>query len=142
MNVKHLFCLCIVLLILGCSKIELRKIYLNELQIAKIKMEMTIAEDSCALVDIIEFFPITKKCEQNKQFTSLYVCKEDSTGDTLYVFADCDAERGMPFDKGVCIMGNDIKSEVPKEVVVSMPSNFVIPKKAKYVFSNLLWLVD
>ncbi|TCD17091.1 hypothetical protein EZ456_23605 [Pedobacter psychrodurus] len=105
-------------------------------------MDIDMTDDSCAIVDIIAYFPNTEKCGANKQLANLYMCREDLTGDTLYVFADCDSEKSIPFDRGVCIMRSDIKSEVPKEIVVSIPDNFIIPNGAKYVFSNLFWLVD
>ncbi|WP_230150585.1 hypothetical protein [Pedobacter sp. Bi27] len=111
-----------------------------ELQKAKVKMDMT--DDSCAIVDIIEYFPNTQKDETNKQLANLYLCRQQSTGDTLYVFADCDPEKSIPFDNNVCIMKSDIKTSIPKEIVVSVPRDLVIPKGAKYVFSNLFWLLD
>lgn len=141
MKIKYLPYLCFVFLMFGCSQIKQRKINLEEFRIAKMKPETIVAQDSCSIVNIIEYFPNKEKCGTSKQLANLYVCKEDS-GDTLYVFADCDIERRMPFDKGVCIMGEDIKRKFPKEIVVSVPDDFVIPKGAKYIFSNLLWLVD
>lgn len=142
MKVKHLFYLCIGLLILGCSRIEQRKIDLYQLQKAKVKMDMDMTDDSCAIVDIITYFPNREKCGTNKQLANLYLCRQQSTGDTLYVFADCDSEKSIPFDYNVCIMKSDIKTNIPKEVVVSILRDLVIPKGAKYVFSNLFWLVD
>jgi hypothetical protein len=142
MKVKYPFYLLIVMLMFSCAMLRQRKIYLSELQIAKVKMEVGITKDSCAIVDVLDYFPNMEKCESNKQFANLYVCKQESTGDTLYVFADCGREITLPFFKGVCLAKGSIKNKVVKEVVVSIPENYIIPKKAKYVFSELLWLKD
>jgi len=99
-------------------------------------------DDSCAIVDILAYFPSTEKCESNRKNAKLYVCKQESTGDTLYVFADCGREKTLPFFRGVYLVKGSIKSNVVKELVVSIPENFIIPKKAKYVFSDLLWVED
>jgi hypothetical protein len=142
MKVKYLFLFLVAILIFSCSMLKQRKIYLDELQIAKVKMETTNAKDSCAIVDILYYFPNIEKCESNKKFSNLYVCKQESTGDTLYVFADCGREKTLPFFKGVYLAKDSIKNKVVKELVVSIPENYIIPKKAKYVFSDLLWVED
>ena len=120
--------------------LEQRKIDLSELQVANVKME--IAKDSSTLVDIVYYFPNIQKCGTNEQLANLYVCRQQSTGDTLYVFADCGREKTIPFFKGASIRKGDIKNKMLKEVVISMPEHVIIPKKAKYVFGDLFWLVD
>lgn len=119
-----------------------RKIDLDNLQMAKVKMEKTHAKDSCAIVDIVWFYPSIKRCGLNKEQANLYVCKQGSTGDTLYVFAECGPDKALPFFKGVYIMKGDMKHKDLKEVIVSIPENFIIPKNAKYIFSDLLWAED
>lgn len=142
MKVKYLFLLLVAVLIFSCSMLEQRKVYLDKLQVAKVKMETTSAEDSCAIVDILWFYPSMKRCGIDKEQANLYVCKQESTGDTLYVFAECGPDKALPFFKGVYIMKGDIKHKDLKEVIVSIPENFIIPQKAKYVFADLLWLED
>lgn len=140
MNIKRLFCLFVIASIFSCSMIKDRKIYLNKLQVAKVKMETTHGADSCIKVDILWFFPNIKRCGMNKEQANLYVCRQKSTGDTLYVFAECARGKMLPFFKGVNIMKSGIKHKDLKEVIVSIPENFVIPEKAKYVFSDLFWI--
>lgn len=142
MNISRLFCLFVIASILGCSMIKERKINLNQLQLAKLKMETNYSEDSCVVVDILSFFPSMQRCGINKGQANLYVCKQESTGDTLYVFAQCARDRALPFFKGVNIMKRDIKHPDLKEVIVSVPEDFIIPEKARYVFSDLFWLED
>jgi hypothetical protein len=142
MKVKYLFLLLVAVLIFSCLMLEQRKVYLDKLQVAKVKMETTNAEDSCAIVDILWFYPSMKRCGIDKEQANLYVCKQESTGDTLYVFAECGPDKALPYFKGVYLAKSSIKNKAVKEVMVSIPENFIIPKKAKYVFSDLLWLED
>jgi len=120
--------------------IKQKKIDLNKLQVASVKMETINGGDSCAIVNILSFYSSIKRCGIDKRQVNLFVCKQESTGDTIYVFGECGSGKMIPFFKGVNIKKGDIRHKDLKEVIVSLPEDFIIPENAKYVFSDLFWL--
>lgn len=142
MKVKYLFYPLILLFICSCSMLEQRKINFSELQMTKVKMDKGIAKDSCTIVNIVYYFANMQKCDGSNKLANLYICEQQSTGDTIYVFADCAREKGLPFFKGVYLRKSDIKNKMLKETVITISQHVTIPKKAKYVFADLFWLTD
>jgi hypothetical protein len=128
-----------VMLLMGCSSkesVEQRVIATSALKKATLDNGGEYTE-----VKILKTYP-SQTDNSNKEAANLYICKNIAApNDTIYVFDDSGKvpsfAKDTSIDIGVSIDKREMKTTYPKNVIVFVPKQFIIPKNAKYVFASL-----
>lgn len=133
-----------VLLVTACSTSErntfvIRNIKTRGFDVADLKDSLYVD------VSLLKTYANEQVCDNKIKNANLYICRNISTGDTLYVFDLCD--KVAPFatenlHENFAILIEDIKTNIPDSVSILVPDSFKIPPNAKLVFSNLTRLLD
>lgn len=106
----------------------------------------TLDNADCTGVTILKTFPSKMLCDSDTNFANLYLCKKISSNDTVYVFELCQKVLEFAVDKNfkenVCIMKDNVRFRIPKQVTVFVTNKFEISPNSKYIFSSLTRLND
>ena len=132
----------VVVLIISCNTIKIEE---KVVSIDNFK-KATLDNAQCTGVAILKTFPSKLLCGERKNLANLYICKKLITNDTIYVFELCQKVPEFALDKNfnenVCIMKEDVKSNVPPQVTIFVDNQLIIPDNAKYIFASLTRIID
>jgi hypothetical protein len=112
------------------------------------KMKFDLLDSSSYTnVSLIKTYPTHHKCNGDDRFVNLYICRNDDSKDTLYVFEPC---RSIPtyladssrYNSTLSIAKDDIQKKYPNSVFVDVPKNVGISAGSKFVFAKLLPLEE
>ncbi len=133
---------------LYCFIISCNKSHFREKEfLVKDFQEITLDDELCTAVDIIETFPLNKKCVLGARSASLYVVKRINIGDTLYVFDVCQRAPQFAVDNtfkdGYCIMKENVRHYSDNKILkVCVPDTFNIASGSKYIYATVTMLID
>ena len=143
-SVFPVFFLLIAFLCLGaCNKEEM----VSKTFLINRHVEVILKDDICTGVKILKTFSNDKKCNTSEVHATLYICKLIDSKDTLYVLDLCEKAPDFAVDRdfkdNVCINKEDIKHyKAITAVKLSVPKNFKIPNKSKYIYAKPSQLND
>lgn len=96
-------------------------------------------------VQILNTYKAQVECNVNASYANLYVCKQRTNLDTIYVFDECGKVPDFALDTNTNIevgfYQNDTLKNHPDHVTVFVPKEFRISKNAKYAFAKLKEIV-
>ncbi|EHQ28200.1 hypothetical protein Mucpa_4109 [Mucilaginibacter paludis DSM 18603] len=96
-------------------------------------------------VQILKTYPAQIDCNVNSKYFDLYVCKQRTNLDTIYIFNECAQVSDFALDTTINIevvfYRNDTLKSHPDKVTVFVPKTLQISKNAKYAFVKLKGIV-
>jgi hypothetical protein len=90
---------------------------------------------------ILKVYPAKMECNATEKYANLYICKKLITGDTIYVFEECEKIPDFALDTSAdhipIIDKDDVPKLFPNTVIIFVPTTFEMPHNAKYLFAKL-----
>lgn len=107
--------------------------------------EATLNSGRFTEFSVLQTYPSMKSCRLDKSYSNLYICKEWSTDDTIYIFEECESVSNMALDSSKIyplILSNKFVRKRKDTAIVFVPDNFKVIKNAKIVFAKTAFLTE